>query len=58
MQDQKGDDHRDCSPESQVCPGLHQKNHDQQVEESDSLPQFCSGKTTSGVLCSALRLST
>lgn len=54
MQDQKGDDHRDCSLENQVYPGLHQKNPDQQVEQSDSLPQFCSAKTTRGVLCSPL----
>lgn len=34
MQDQKEDDHRDSSPESQLYPWLHQKNHDQHVEES------------------------
>ncbi|GAB0175815.1 hypothetical protein GRJ2_000046700 [Grus japonensis] len=43
-----------CSPESQPCPGLHQKKRDQQVEGGDSAPLLHSGETPPGVLCPAL----
>jgi len=33
-----------CSPESQPYPGLHQKQHGQQVEGGDSTPLLCSGE--------------
>ena len=45
-----------CSPERQLCPGLHQKQRGQQVERGDfALVRFCSGeKTPPGVLSPAL----
>ena len=38
------------SPESQLCPGMHQKKRGQQVEGGDPAPLFCSGDTSPGVL--------
>jgi len=38
-------------------PGLHQKQHGQQVEGGDSAPPLCSGVTPSGVLGPALEPS-
>jgi len=45
------------SPESQPHPGLHQKQHGQQVEGGDSAPLLHSGETPPGVLHSALEPS-
>ena len=42
------------SAESQPYPGLHEKNHGQQVERRDSAPVLCSGETLPGVLYPAL----
>ena len=42
------------SPEIQLQPGLHQKQHGQQVEGGDSAPLLHSGETPSGVLPPAL----
>jgi len=42
------------SPERQLCPGLPQKTHGQQVEGGVSAPILCSGQTLLGVLRSAL----
>ena len=41
------------SPESQLCPGLHQEKYDQQVEGGDSPPLLCSCETPPAVLCPA-----
>ncbi|GAB0189955.1 mitochondrial enolase superfamily member 1 [Grus japonensis] len=43
-----------CSPESQPCPGLHQKKCGQQVEGGDPAPLLSSGETPPGVLRPAL----
>ena len=43
-----------CSPESQLYPRLHQKQHDQHGEGGDSFPLRCSHETLLGVLHSAL----
>jgi len=40
-----------CSAESQPYPGLHQKKHGQQVKGGDSIPLFCTGEASPGVLC-------
>jgi len=45
------------SPEDQPYPGLHQKQHGQQVEGGDSAPLLCCGETPLGVLCPALEPS-
>ena len=45
------------SPVSQQYPGLHQKQHGQQVEGGDSAPLLHSGETSHGVLCPALEFS-
>jgi len=39
-----------CSPESQLYPGLHQKQCSQQSEGGDPAPLLCAGETLSGVL--------
>jgi len=46
------------SPEDQPYPGLHQKQHGQQVKEGDSAPLLRSGESPPGVLCPALESST
>ena len=45
------------SPESEPYPGLHQKQHGQQVEGGDLAPLLRSGETLPGVLCPALEPS-
>lgn len=42
-----------CSPESQSCPGLQKKKHDQQLKGT-SIPLLCPQDTPPGVLCPAL----
>jgi len=42
------------SPEGQPCPGLYQKQHGQQVEESDSATLLHYAETPPGVLHPAL----
>ena len=42
------------SPESQLYPGLHKKQHGQQVEGGDSPPLLHSRETPPGALCPAL----
>ena len=37
----------------QLCPGLHQKKCDQQVEGGDSSPLLSTGETQVGAGCSA-----
>ena len=44
------------SPESQPCPGLHQKKHDQ-VEGGDPAPLLCAGETSTGLLCPDVKSS-
>ena len=39
------------NPESQLYPGLHQKNCGQQVEGGDPACLLCEGKVSPGVLC-------
>jgi len=39
------------SPESQMCPGLHQKKCGQQVKRGNTAPLLCPGETLPGVLC-------
>ena len=39
-----------CSPESQLYPGLHQKQCSQQSEGGDPAPLLCACETSSGVL--------
>ena len=46
------------SPESQPYPGLHQKEHDQQVKGGDPAPLPCSRETLLGVLYTVLVSST
>ena len=38
------------SPESQMCPGLHQKKCGQQVKRGNTAPLLCPGETLPGVL--------
>lgn len=40
-----------CSPESQPCPEVHQKQCGQEVEGGDSVPLLCSSETSPEVLC-------
>ena len=45
------------SPEGQSYPGLHQKQHDQQVNGGDSAPLLHSDESPLGVLCPVLEPS-
>ena len=45
------------SPESQPCPGQHQKKCGQQVEGGDPAPLLCAGETSPGALRPAVELS-
>ena len=38
------------SPESQLYPGMHQKEHSWVVEEGDLTPLLCTGESSPGVL--------
>ena len=39
------------SPESQLYPGLHQKQCGQEGEGGDPAPLLCAGEASPGVLC-------
>lgn len=39
-----------CSPDTQTCPGLLNRECDQQVEEGDSVPLLCSDEIPPGAL--------
>lgn len=43
-----------CSPESQLCPGLHQEQSGQQGKGDNSVSLLCFRETSHGVLHSAL----
>jgi len=45
------------SPEGRLYPGLHQKQHGQQLKEGDSLSLLCFGESPLGILCPALEPS-
>jgi len=38
-----------CSPESQLCPGLHKQKCGQQSEGGDPAPLFCTSEASPGV---------
>jgi len=43
-----------CGQEGQGCPGVHEKEHGQNVEGGDLPPLLCPGEVRSGVLCPVL----